>query len=189
MLSEDTKDFGNHQQMGSAAKPLIHEQDILRALRSPLPTAKPTPQPRAHALRTAAILWRPLNASPGPAPLRGLCARQGEPRVCVWGADYGDGIEFVGAGGETRASRDAGRAGQGSGVGCWGTGSGGSVGEPRAPCPDQRGCTCECWHCSSTRCVLSCWKECDSSHVWLRAAGGTRGETLYPGAGVAVSAE
>lgn len=119
--------------MGSAAKPPIHEQDILRALRSPLPTAKPTPQPRAHALRTAAILWRPLNASPGPAPLRGLCARQGEPRVCVWGANYGDGIEFVGAGGETRASRDAGRAGQGSGVGCWGTGSGGSVGEPRAP--------------------------------------------------------
>lgn len=119
--------------MGSAAKPRIHEQDILRALRSPLPTAKPTPQPRTHALRTAAILWRPLNASPGPAPLRGLCARQGEPRVCVWGANYGDGIEFVAAGGETRASRDAGRAGQGSGVGCWGTGSGGSVGEPRAP--------------------------------------------------------
>lgn len=52
--------------------------------------------------------------------------------MCV-GANYGDGTEFVGAGGETRASRDAGRAGQGSGVGCWGTGSGGSVGEPRAP--------------------------------------------------------
>ncbi|XP_046796045.1 ribosomal oxygenase 2 isoform X2 [Gallus gallus] len=36
------------------------------------------------------------------------------------------------------------------------------------------------------RCLLPFWKKRDSSRAWLRAAGGTRGETLCPGAGVAV---
>lgn len=95
---------------------------------SPHPSQEHTPcaPPPFCGGRWTPPLAPPRSAACAPGRVSRVC-------VCVGGANYGDGIEFVAAGGETRASRDAGRAGQGSGVSCWGTGSGGSVGEPRAP--------------------------------------------------------